>query len=98
VHGQPPREKAVLGFRPEDCSIVAPDAGQLNASVFACELTGNETIVTCRMGAEEAVVKMDKTFDIALDSPVGIKVDSAKICLFDARTGERLRGDMRGTA
>ena len=44
--------------RPMPCSasarrtraIVAPEAGHLKGTVFACELTGNETIVTCRLG------------------------------------------------
>ena len=81
----------MLGFRPEDAAIVAPEAGHFKGSVFACELTGNETIVTCRLGGGQAVVKMDKSFDIPLDAPVGIRIDAAKLCLFDQASGERLR-------
>jgi multiple sugar transport system ATP-binding protein len=91
VNGVRPRGEAVLGFRPEDAGIVPPGAGQLKATVFSCELTGNETIVTCRLGEEQAVVKMDKSFEIGADAPVGIRIDSAKACLFDKTSGERLR-------
>ena len=72
VNGQRPRSDAILGFRPEDAAIVAPEAGHFKGSVFACELTGQETIVTCRLGDEQAVVKMGKSFDLPLDAPVGI--------------------------
>jgi multiple sugar transport system ATP-binding protein len=81
----------ILGFRPEDAQVVAPDAGDLKATVFACELTGNETIVTCTVGDSQVVVKMDKDFDVAIDEPVGIKIDARKACLFDPATGDRVR-------
>jgi multiple sugar transport system ATP-binding protein len=89
--GMPARDGVVLGFRSEDAGIVAPAAGDLRATVFACELTGNETIVTCQLGAAQVVVQMGKEFEVAVDSPVGIKVDASKVCLFDAASGERLR-------
>jgi multiple sugar transport system ATP-binding protein len=85
------RDAVVLGFRSEDASIVEPAAGDLAATVFACELTGNETIVTCQVGATQVVVQMGKEFEIAVDSPVGIKIEAPKVCLFDAETGDRLR-------
>ena len=50
-----------------------------------------DTIVTCSLGRAQAVVKMDKSFDIAPDAPVGIRVEFPKICLFDGTSGERLR-------
>jgi multiple sugar transport system ATP-binding protein len=86
-----PRGDLILGFRPEDASIVEPDAGQLRGSVFACELTGNETIVTCRVGTNQLIVQMDKDFDIAVDAPVGIRIDARKVCLFDPASGNRVR-------
>ena len=91
VTGQRPRGDAIFGFRPEDAAIVAPEAGQFRGSVFACELTGQETIVTCRLGDEQAVVKMGKRFDVPLDAPVGISVDPGKACLFAQSDGRRLR-------
>ena len=86
VNGQRPRSDAIFGFRPEDAAIVAPEAGQFRGSIFACELTGQDTIVTCRLGDEQAVVKMGKRFDVPLDTPVGISVDSGEGLPF--RSGE----------
>jgi multiple sugar transport system ATP-binding protein len=91
VGGFAPAGDVILGFRPEDARVVAPDAGDLRATVFACELTGNETIVTCALGDGQAVVKMDKDFEVAIDAPVGIKIDARKACLFDPAGGERIR-------
>jgi|UPI000489A6BB multiple sugar transport system ATP-binding protein len=86
-----PGADLILGFRPEDTTIVAPGTGDLNATVFACELTGNETIVTCTVGKTQLIVQMDKDFEVPIDAPVGIKIDPRKACLFDPRTGERVR-------
>jgi multiple sugar transport system ATP-binding protein len=86
-----PRSSVVLGFRPEDARIVPPDGGDLRATVFACELTGNETIVTCEIGSVQVVVQMGKDFDLPVDSVVGINVEPGKVCPFDPDTGERLR-------
>jgi multiple sugar transport system ATP-binding protein len=90
VNGQAPNTKAVLGFRAEDSQVVAPEAGNLKATVFACEMTGNETIVTCVVGEDQVVVKMGKDFEVAADAQVGIRIDPGHICLFDAGTGQRL--------
>ena len=62
----------------------------LQARVFACELTGNETIVTCEVGKAPVVVKMDKNYDVRAGTAVGIAIDRAKLCLFDAGTGEKI--------
>jgi len=85
------RDSVILGFRSEDAAIVEPAAGDLRGTVFACELTGNETIVTCQVGADQVVVQMGKEFDVAVDAPVGIKIDPRKVCLFDPDSGARLR-------
>jgi multiple sugar transport system ATP-binding protein len=89
--GYAPRDDAILGFRPEDASIVDPAQGDLRATVFSCELTGNETIVTSTLGPSQVIVKMDKDFDVAPDAQVGIKINARKACLFDPATGERIR-------
>jgi multiple sugar transport system ATP-binding protein len=91
VQGYQPREKVTFGFRPEDAEVVAPEKGHLRGSVFACELTGQETIVTCVLGEQQVVVKMGKSFDLPLDAPVGISVHTDKVCMFDPADGTRLR-------
>jgi len=91
IGGYAPRNEAILGFRPEDARIVAPDAGDLKGTVFACELTGNETIVTCTVGGSQVIVQMDKDFEVPLDQAVGIKIESRKACLFDPVSGDKIQ-------
>ena len=90
VSGHAPRPRAVFGFRPEDARLADPATADLRGKVYACELTGNETVVTCEVGKTPVVVKMDKAYEIAAGTPVGIAIDPAKICLFDADTGDRM--------
>ena len=85
-----PRPAVVFGFRPEDARLVDPAGADLRASVYACELTGNETIVTVQLGKTQAVVKMDKNYDMPVDTSVGIAIDSGKLRLFDSATGDRI--------
>ncbi len=92
VEGYEPRNTAVFGFRPEDAQIVDPEKADLRATIYACELTGNETVVTCQVGKEQVVVKTDKNFDLPVDTTVGLSIDRSKLRLFDAETGLGLFG------
>ncbi|MCP4316320.1 MAG: ABC transporter ATP-binding protein [Hyphomicrobiales bacterium] len=85
-----PRERVSFGFRPEDCNLVAPEDGMLKARIFSTEMTGNETIVTCAIGEDHVVVRMDKDFDMEADELVGIDVNPEKARLFDYDSGERV--------
>ena len=85
-----PRPAVVFGFRPEDARIVDPAGADLRAAVYACELTGNETIVTLQMGKAQVVVKMDKNYEVPVDTIVGVSVESGKLRLFDPASGERI--------
>jgi multiple sugar transport system ATP-binding protein len=91
MDGHATRADVMLGFRPEDARVVAPEESPLKAKVFACELTGHETIVTCRLGGGEVVVKMQKDFEVATDAPVGIRIDPGRTYLFDRAGGDRLQ-------
>ncbi|MCB1497620.1 MAG: ABC transporter ATP-binding protein [Bauldia sp.] len=85
-----PRDKVVFGFRPEDARIVDPSESDIRAKIYACELTGNETIVTCQMGESQVVVKMDKNYDMPSDTVVALSIAEEKMCLFDPESGDRI--------
>jgi len=88
--------RAVLGFRPEDASIVEPGAGAFDATVFAAELTGDVTLVTVTAGGDSLAVKMPKEYDIDYDKQVGVAFPPARGFLFDAATGDRLSASLAG--
>ncbi len=79
-----------LGLRPEDLEITLKEAGVFTGSIFANELTGNETIVTCTVAGATLVVRMDKDFDEPMGSEVGIALKSGRQFFFDGATGRRL--------
>ena len=81
---------ATLGVRPEDCKVVAPGVGQLNATLYATELLGDHTLVSATVGDAIVTVKAAKDFEGAIDTPVGIAIEPSALYLFDS-AGERLR-------
>ncbi|WP_282607082.1 ABC transporter ATP-binding protein [Pelagibius sp. Alg239-R121] len=81
----------VAGTRAEDLRIVPETGAALCGDIYAIELTGNETLVTCRVGESLMVVKMDKDYDEKIGTRVGIAVDESQVFFFDAASGTRLR-------
>ena len=41
-------EKAMLGFRPEDCAVTAAGKGEISGQIFTNELIGDHTLVTIK--------------------------------------------------
>jgi len=69
--------------------------GQLDARVFAVEMTGDLTLVTLRLGHTTLVVKMPKDFEISENETAGIAIATEHAYFFDTVTGARIRS---GTA
>ena len=46
--------------------------------------------MTCQVGKDQVVVKTDKSFELAPDTPIGLAIDRPKLRLFDAGTGDRI--------
>ena len=63
---------AVAGVRPEDCRVTEPAAGKIVGEVYATELMGDHTLVTCRVDGGTITVKADKTFDRRDGEPIGV--------------------------
>ena len=83
---------AVLGARPEDLRIVSSGEGHLRAPLYSVELTGESTLLTVRTQDVFVIIRTDKDFSGEVDSDIEIAVDLDKAFLFDAETGERMRG------
>ena len=85
------RTKVTAGLRPEDCRVTAPNAGRLNARVYALELIGDHSLITCQLGDSMITVKADKAAHHDMDEPIGIDFKESAAFLFDTETGERIR-------
>jgi multiple sugar transport system ATP-binding protein len=71
--------------------IVQKGTSHLEATLYSIELTGDQTIVTSKMGSNFVTINEDKDFESNLDLPVKIKLDKAKIFFFDSLSGKRIR-------
>jgi multiple sugar transport system ATP-binding protein len=84
-------DKAILGVRPEDCSVTAPDQGSLRGEIYTTELIGDHTLVTVDWGSDKLVVKASKDFDGKPGDPIGVRLPRDHLFVFDASTGARVR-------
>jgi multiple sugar transport system ATP-binding protein len=83
--------KVTFGIRPEDVSVVAKGKGHVNALLYSLEPTGDQTLVTVRLGESLLVARADRDFRQAIDTPIALNFDVARGYLFDGVTGERIR-------
>ena len=86
------RRAAVLGVRPEDLRIVGTGEGHLRAPLYSVELTGESTLLTVRTQDVFVIIRTDKDFAGNVDDEIEVAVNLDKAYLFDAETGERIRG------
>jgi multiple sugar transport system ATP-binding protein len=85
------RRDVIAGLRSEDCAVTAPGEGRIAARVYALELIGDHSLVTCRIGETILTVKADKGAAYDMDAPIGIAFPDSAVFLFDAQSGERIR-------
>jgi multiple sugar transport system ATP-binding protein len=81
---------AVLGIRPEDIRVVAPEDGAIRAAIYTVELTGESTLVTADVGGARISARADRAFRAPIGTPIGLEVDAARLSLFDVSTTLRL--------
>ena len=84
------RQNVVLGVRSEDLVVVDAGQGDINAPIFSVELTGENTLVTVRVGKQHVIARADRFYRNEIDTPIGIKVNTEHTYLFDASTEQRV--------
>jgi multiple sugar transport system ATP-binding protein len=89
--GKGSRDDVLLGVRPEDMKIDQSGQSHLEAVLFSVELTGDQTIVTAKLGNDYFTVREDKEYEGTIDQRVKIRVDPSRTFLFEASTGNRIR-------
>jgi multiple sugar transport system ATP-binding protein len=83
--------KAILGVRPEDCSVVAANMGALQGKIYTTELIGDHTLVTVEIGPDKHTVKAAKDFGGRQGDAIGVSLSKDHLFIFDAATGRRIR-------
>ncbi len=89
--GAGPRGDVMLGVRPEDLSLVLDGESHFTAPIYSVELTGDETIVTARLGADFVAMRADKDYENQIGNDIHVRIDTNKTYLFAADGGERIR-------
>jgi multiple sugar transport system ATP-binding protein len=84
-------KNVTVGLRPEDCTVTTREKGTLAGTVYATELIGDHSLVTCRVGEATVTVKADKTAQHQMEEPIGLAFNEASAFLFDTESGERIR-------
>ncbi len=84
------RKHVILGVRPEDMEVCAPEKADLVSKLYSLEPTGDVTLVTAYAGEQLVVAKGTRTFRQALNTPIAFRFLKDRIFLFDGETGNRL--------
>jgi multiple sugar transport system ATP-binding protein len=84
--------RAVLGVRPEDVHVAEVDSAGINlvAPIYSVELTGESTFVSLRLGSQLMTLRADKNFTGQIDQPIGVKVATDRVFLFNWETQYRV--------
>jgi multiple sugar transport system ATP-binding protein len=84
--------RAVLGVRPEDVHVVAPQnpGASMVAPIYSAELTGESTLVSTRAGRQLLTMRADKNFAGQIDQQIGVEVAADRAFLFDGESQNRV--------
>jgi multiple sugar transport system ATP-binding protein len=85
-------KEAQLGIRAEDITVVeAGERGDMTATVYSVEPTGDATLVVADHGKGRLVLKADKYFRPEIGATVELRLSTNGIRYFDSASGARLR-------
>ncbi|MCR9221593.1 MAG: ABC transporter ATP-binding protein [Alphaproteobacteria bacterium] len=80
----------LMGLRPEDVDLAAPDAPGQPALVDSIEYLGADNLVECRLGAERLVARVAHRRAVAKGETIRLAWPAAAEHLFDPGSGRRL--------
>ena len=86
----PDLERVVLGVRPEDMRVVAPEGAPVRGEIFSFELTGDSTLVMLRLGDQVVTARASKDHRARIGEATGFAFDLSHCHLFDGQTQNRL--------
>jgi sn-glycerol 3-phosphate transport system ATP-binding protein len=84
-----PLDELVLGVRPEKISLA--DTG-LAADVLGLEYLGADSLIACRVGSREWIVRQSGTIKLSTNEHIHLSWPAEETHWFEARTGTRWAG------
>lgn len=85
-----PHGKVILGQRPEDMTLSAPEYATLRGKVYASELLGDCTMVSVQLENAFVNIRVSPDQGRQIGEHVGIGINSDKLHFFDAHTTQRI--------
>ncbi len=83
--------RAVLGVRAEDIGVCSAGDGDVEATVYASENTGESVLITAQLGAQRLTCKGDRHLKVLMNDHIGLRIKSDHTYLFNPETGKRVR-------
>jgi multiple sugar transport system ATP-binding protein len=80
-----------LGVRPEDITVARKGQSHIKSTIYSVEPTGDQTLLTVKLGNQLLVARVDRAFRQAIDTPIELAFDLKRIFKFDTASGERIR-------
>jgi multiple sugar transport system ATP-binding protein len=80
-------QAVTLGIRPED---IRPAAGGIAAEVADVEPTGVDTLILCRFAGVQVTASVRERYRASPGTPIHLDFDTAKLHVFDTKTGQSL--------
>ena len=84
------REGVTLGVRADDLTIGAPGAGDVDASIYAFENTGESTLLTVQWDKQRIIVRGDRNLRESQGETVSLRFDTGRLYYFDTDTEARI--------
>jgi len=84
-------ERAVMGIRPEDCTLAPPSEATLTGTIYTNELIGDHSLVTIDWGRDQIAVKAPKDFTGDQGDEIGVIIPREHLFVFDESDGRRIR-------
>jgi multiple sugar transport system ATP-binding protein len=83
--------KAILGVRPEDCSVTTAAKGDVVGEIFTNELIGDHTLITVKTPKDMITVKASKDYRGKTGDKIGVSLTKSGLYVFDGTSGARVR-------
>jgi ABC-type sugar transport system ATPase subunit len=89
-----PGRSVVLGVRPQDLALAGADEPHAaHGRVWVVELLGSEKLVEVELGERRRItIQVRADTQVGIDDEVGVRFDPRRVHVFDASSGEALRG------
>ncbi len=85
------RDHVILGVRADDITVHEQGEGQIDATIYAFENTGEATLLTVQWGQQRVIARGDRHLRKDQDDVVGLSFNPEHLYLFDPETEARIR-------